>query len=188
LTVVRKTKRRQSGSVVWQCKCVCDKKTYVPGLNLNSGNTTSCGCRGQYPENMWRSMPWIVRKNSKLVRQSRTSSGRCRNCSQITKGKNGVCKSCKADHKKEKHFCNRCQKNYCDCQTVKFSYHLCSQCRHVYYSNRYHSELGQRKYLRELIRINAKRTGTKPTPFTEEEFQQWLNLGNELKKLQTSFQ
>ena len=44
LTVERATPRRVNGyRIVWQCRCVCGKRTFVPTGNLTSGNSRSCG-------------------------------------------------------------------------------------------------------------------------------------------------
>ena len=47
LTVVRKTDERRNRAVVWECKCVCGKTTYVAASTLKRGNTKSCGCKGK---------------------------------------------------------------------------------------------------------------------------------------------
>jgi hypothetical protein len=44
LTVLRKTKRRQCGSVVWRCLCVCGKIKDINGASLRYNRTLSCGC------------------------------------------------------------------------------------------------------------------------------------------------
>lgn len=44
LVVLRPTKKRQCGFVVWLCKCSCGKTCEVISQNLQSGNTQSCGC------------------------------------------------------------------------------------------------------------------------------------------------
>lgn len=44
LTVIEDTGKRQSGAVVWRCKCDCGNETEVTTGNLQSGHTTSCGC------------------------------------------------------------------------------------------------------------------------------------------------
>ena len=43
------TERASNGSVVWKCKCDCNKKdyTYVSAGQLIRGHTLSCGCRHQ---------------------------------------------------------------------------------------------------------------------------------------------
>lgn len=48
LTVIRPTKKRQSKSIVWLCKCDCGNYKEVLQFNLTSGATTSCGCGGLY--------------------------------------------------------------------------------------------------------------------------------------------
>lgn len=47
LTVIRKTDERRNRAVVWECKCVCGKTTYVAANTLKCGNTKSCGCKGK---------------------------------------------------------------------------------------------------------------------------------------------
>ncbi|MCB2300421.1 hypothetical protein [Clostridium tagluense] len=44
LTVIKATKERKQGAVVWECKCECGNETYVSRSNLEQGNTLSCGC------------------------------------------------------------------------------------------------------------------------------------------------
>lgn len=44
LTVIEKTNKRQSGSIVWKCKCDCGNIVEVSARSLRSGNTKSCGC------------------------------------------------------------------------------------------------------------------------------------------------
>lgn len=48
LTVLRETELREDGgSILYECQCDCEHKTIllIPSRHLNSGNTTSCGCR-----------------------------------------------------------------------------------------------------------------------------------------------
>ena len=47
LTAIRKTDERRGRAVVWECRCVCGKTTYVAANSLRSGNTKSCGCKGK---------------------------------------------------------------------------------------------------------------------------------------------
>ena len=44
LTVIRRTKERSCGAVVWLCKCDCGKTTKISTPNLKRGHTRSCGC------------------------------------------------------------------------------------------------------------------------------------------------
>ena len=44
LVAIRPTDERINKSIVWECKCDCGKTTRVSAANLQSGNTTSCGC------------------------------------------------------------------------------------------------------------------------------------------------
>lgn len=45
LVAIHPTKRRSnSRSVIWLCKCECGATTFVSEVDLQSGNTTSCGC------------------------------------------------------------------------------------------------------------------------------------------------
>ena len=50
LTVIRKTDERRGRAVVWECRCVCGKTTYVAASTLKRGNTKSCGCKGKPQE------------------------------------------------------------------------------------------------------------------------------------------
>lgn len=44
LTVLSKTSKRISKSIVWLCKCSCGKLKEINGAHLRTGNTLSCGC------------------------------------------------------------------------------------------------------------------------------------------------
>lgn len=46
LLVLEKTEKRQSGKILYKCKCDCDKKTivYTTRTDLLNGHTKSCGC------------------------------------------------------------------------------------------------------------------------------------------------
>ena len=44
LTVLKKTDRRESNHVVWECRCDCGNIAYAASSRLVSGRTTSCGC------------------------------------------------------------------------------------------------------------------------------------------------
>lgn len=43
LTVLRECGRKH-GEVLWECVCGCGNIVRVPGFDLRSGNTQSCGC------------------------------------------------------------------------------------------------------------------------------------------------
>jgi hypothetical protein len=43
LTVVAKTNERQTGHVMWKCRCICGKFTRVRTTRLLHGVTQSCG-------------------------------------------------------------------------------------------------------------------------------------------------
>lgn len=47
LTVINKTDKRQSGKILYECECDCEKHThiYVSRTDLLSNHTTSCGCK-----------------------------------------------------------------------------------------------------------------------------------------------
>lgn len=45
LTAIKPTNKRQSGGIVWLCKCDCGNYTEVLQSNLTRGRSTSCGCR-----------------------------------------------------------------------------------------------------------------------------------------------
>lgn len=45
LTIVKATKDRRHGSVVWECKCECGNTTYATTEGLRTGDNVSCGCR-----------------------------------------------------------------------------------------------------------------------------------------------
>ena len=44
LIVLKSTKQRKRGSIVWKCNCDCGKKIFVASRHLCGGNTKSCGC------------------------------------------------------------------------------------------------------------------------------------------------
>ena len=44
LTAIAPTEQRQSGSVVWECRCDCGKTAFVRSVYLTTGKTKSCGC------------------------------------------------------------------------------------------------------------------------------------------------
>jgi hypothetical protein len=44
LTVLEKTDRRSSTSILWKCLCDCGNITFVRGTSLKSGAIKSCGC------------------------------------------------------------------------------------------------------------------------------------------------
>ena len=158
MTVVKKTKRRQGHNVMWLCKCACGKKNYVSTRSLNMGKSASCGCKGQYPENPWRSMPWIVIKNGALHRQSRATHRKCYFCGQWL------------NHRQ-----NRQTKKPVLCRP-------CKTCQ--YWSTREHT-VKQRRYFRDRIIAVAKRYHKKLdlTNF-EERFQKWHELNKKELALQ----
>lgn len=46
LTVLEPTnKRNNNKSVMWKCQCSCGNICFIPGNDLRSGNTKSCGCK-----------------------------------------------------------------------------------------------------------------------------------------------
>ena len=45
LTAVEPLEKRANGKVVWMCRCSCGGTTEVSSSHLNSGHTTSCGCK-----------------------------------------------------------------------------------------------------------------------------------------------
>jgi hypothetical protein len=44
LLVIKKNDNKLNGSILWDCLCDCGNTTIVKCNNLNSGNTSSCGC------------------------------------------------------------------------------------------------------------------------------------------------
>lgn len=44
LTVIERAGSAPNGRVRWKCRCECGNTRLVPANNLQSGNTTSCGC------------------------------------------------------------------------------------------------------------------------------------------------
>ena len=44
LTALEKVGRNNQGNALWKCKCTCGNISIVRGLDLRSGNTSSCGC------------------------------------------------------------------------------------------------------------------------------------------------
>ena len=156
MTVVKKTKRRQGHNVMWLCKCACGKKNYVRTTRLTSGESKSCGCEGQYPENPWRSMSWIVKKNSKLLCDSRKAFRKCYFCGQWLS---------------------------CD---VKRQATTPSSCKTCQYWNKRENTVKQRRYFRSRILNTAKRYHKKLdlTNF-EERFQKWHEVTKKQLALQS---
>ena len=44
LTAIEPTDKRQSGSVVWRCRCDCGNEVFVSAKILANGKAKSCGC------------------------------------------------------------------------------------------------------------------------------------------------
>ena len=44
LIVVQSTKKRNRGSIVWECRCDCGKTVFLPTNRLTKGETRFCGC------------------------------------------------------------------------------------------------------------------------------------------------
>lgn len=44
LTVVAPTEKRESGSIVWECKCDCGNTTFAAAIKLTAKKKQSCGC------------------------------------------------------------------------------------------------------------------------------------------------
>jgi len=44
LVIVSRAKNSKSGRIRWNCVCDCGGTTIASGINLQSGNTKSCGC------------------------------------------------------------------------------------------------------------------------------------------------
>lgn len=44
LTALEETDQRQSGSIIWKCRCDCGETAFVPAMSLRNGRTRSCGC------------------------------------------------------------------------------------------------------------------------------------------------
>lgn len=47
LVVKEKLNKRHNTHVVWKCLCDCNNEIEVPSINLNVGDTKSCGCIGK---------------------------------------------------------------------------------------------------------------------------------------------
>lgn len=45
LTVLKPTKDRCGGAIVWECQCDCGNICYIPTSNLSRQHTQSCGCQ-----------------------------------------------------------------------------------------------------------------------------------------------
>ena len=50
LTVMRKSSEKNKIGALWVCRCDCGKEITVLGIQLRSGNTRSCGCLRDMPE------------------------------------------------------------------------------------------------------------------------------------------
>lgn len=44
LTVIKKTDKKCSGKIVWECLCDCGNMVEATGTHLRSGSVKSCGC------------------------------------------------------------------------------------------------------------------------------------------------
>ena len=49
LTAVKPLTERESGFVVWECRCECGKTKNVTSRRLVTGGTKSCGCLHRGP-------------------------------------------------------------------------------------------------------------------------------------------
>ena len=49
LTALRPTEERRSGSIVWECKCLCGNTVCVTQTALSRGTKLSCGCLRKTP-------------------------------------------------------------------------------------------------------------------------------------------
>lgn len=50
LVVICEAGRDTTSKVLWKCKCDCGREVIATGLNLKSGNTSSCGCKRNRPQ------------------------------------------------------------------------------------------------------------------------------------------
>lgn len=63
LLVIEKTSIRETGYVVWKCKCDCGNEKLVKSSNLTFGVVKSCGC---LPTGRGRILPKTVASSNKL--------------------------------------------------------------------------------------------------------------------------
>jgi hypothetical protein len=61
LTVVRRVGSDQHKRAMWLCRCQCGAERHVISTNLQSGNTTSCGCARRGNNNARGSSERILR-------------------------------------------------------------------------------------------------------------------------------
>lgn len=47
LTVIRRSERRASTGILWECKCECGNIAIVDSYKLRTGSTKSCGCHNK---------------------------------------------------------------------------------------------------------------------------------------------
>lgn len=80
LVVVQRSGADKWGCPTWLCRCDCGKQTIVPGHNLRSGRTKSCGCLNI----------------EMLVSHNKTHGGRNSRLYNIWNGMKGRCYSTKA--------------------------------------------------------------------------------------------
>ncbi len=86
LLVGAPTERRESGWVVWRCRCDCGNETVVGQTLLQSGKTKSCGCLQNE----------IIKENLKLVDGTSVTileANKKRQWSSNTSGHKGVCQN-----------------------------------------------------------------------------------------------
>lgn len=76
LTVIAESPKRSGGQVSWVCKCDCGNIVEVRNGNLQSGNTTGCGCMRKGNKNAKR---YSVDVPKRLVQIYSAMKHRCNN-------------------------------------------------------------------------------------------------------------
>ena len=74
-TVIRKSKARQNGSVLWLCKCDCGKESFVTASCLVGGKSQACVTCSHFALRLKE-----CKFGHKLEEWGRTESGGCRGC------------------------------------------------------------------------------------------------------------
>lgn len=59
LTALEPTEERKNGSVVWRCRCDCDRECRYPLKTLRQGSAKSCGCLKKENDALQRSLHYV---------------------------------------------------------------------------------------------------------------------------------
>lgn len=77
LTALEPTDERDSGSVIWACRCDCGRTAKVSARNLTNGHTKSCGCLSGDPVSQGEAFGALIAKERVGTSESGQSLWRC---------------------------------------------------------------------------------------------------------------